>query len=200
MKVLIRGSWTSCFFETAIYWCKSAQLIFNRTVRYCLPTHRRSLAPEWQKAADVLEKRARRSKELKIAHYNKHTKPLALLVVGNHVLIQHPISKLWCTPGVIVEVAHYRDYLINTSAGWIFLRNRRFLRLRVPVFPTPSTTPATTPAQPEAVQPPPPKPANSPVQENPVPPVQENPVPPVVRRSTRRRQPQGHFFSAEWTQ
>jgi hypothetical protein len=30
--------------------------------------------------------------------------------------------------------------------------------------------------------------------------VQENPVPPAVRRSTRRRQPQGHFFSAEWTQ
>jgi hypothetical protein len=29
-----------------------------------------------------------------MAHYNKHTKPLAPFVVGNHVLIQHPISKL----------------------------------------------------------------------------------------------------------
>ena len=63
-----------------------------------------------------------------------------------------------------------------------------FLCPRVPVFPTPSPTPATTPAQPEISQPPPP------VQENPVPPVQENPVPPVPRRSTRRRQRRRYFF------
>ena len=134
MKALIRGSWTSGAFNEEKF-AKSillfrnaprsggaspAQLIFNRPVRDCLPAHRRSFAPEWQKAADVLEKRTRRSKELQMAHYNKHTKPLAPFVVGNHVLIQHPISKLWCTPGVIVEAGHHRDYLIKTSAGWIF--------------------------------------------------------------------------------
>jgi hypothetical protein len=134
MKALIRGPWTPGAFNEEKF-AKSimlfrnaprsggaspAQLIFNRPVRDCLPAHRRSFAPEWQKAADVLEKRARRSKELQIAHYNKHTKPLAPFVVGNHVLIQHPISKLWCTPGVIVKVGHHRDYLMKTSAGRIF--------------------------------------------------------------------------------
>jgi hypothetical protein len=216
MKALIRGSWTAGAFNEEKF-AKSillfrnaprsggaspAQLIFNRPMRDCLPAHRRSFAPEWQKAADVLEKRARRSKELQIAHYNKHTRPLAPFVVGNHVLIQHPTSKLWCTPGVIVEVGHHRDYLIKTPAGRIFRRNRRFLRPRVPVFPTttPATTPATTPIQPEVVHPPQPEQIEPPVQENPVPPVQENPVPPVLHRSTRTKQPRRHFLPAELTQ
>jgi hypothetical protein len=216
MKALIHGSWTAGAFNEEKF-AKSillfrnaprsggaspAQLIFNRPMRDCLPAHRRSFAPEWQKAADVLEKRARRSKELQIAHYNKHTRPLAPFVIGNHVLIQHPTSKLWCTPGVIVEVGHHRDYLIKTPAGRIFRRNRRFLRPRVPVFPTttPATTPATTPIQPEVVHPPQPEQIEPPVQENPVPPVQENPVPPVLHRSTRTKQPRRHFLPAELTQ
>jgi hypothetical protein len=76
----------------------------------------------------------------------------------------------------------------NSSWADFYWRERRFFFAHVPVFPTPSTTPATTPAQPEIFQPPPP------VQENFVPPVQENPVPPVPRRSTRRRQQRRYFF------
>ncbi len=160
MKALIRGSWTSGAFNEEKFakiillfqnaprsgGGSPAQLIFNRPVRDCLSAHRRSFAPEWQKVGNVLEKRARRSKELQIAYYNKHAKPLAPFVVGNHVLIQYPISKLWCTPGVKVEVGHHRDYFIKTSAGWIFRRNLRFLRAHVAKFATPSTTPSTTPA------------------------------------------------------
>jgi hypothetical protein len=63
-------------------------------------------------------------KELQIAYYNKKTRPLTPLVVSNHVLIQHPDSKLWDTPGVIVEVGKHRDYLIKTPADRIFRRNR----------------------------------------------------------------------------
>ncbi|EFX77912.1 hypothetical protein DAPPUDRAFT_320938 [Daphnia pulex] len=47
-----------------------AQMVLNRPVRDALPAHRRSFAPEWQQKTDVLEKRARRAKEVQIEHYN----------------------------------------------------------------------------------------------------------------------------------
>ncbi len=127
-KSLIYGSWTSGAFNAAKFeqcillfhnaprsgGASPAQLIFKHPVRDCLPAHRRSFAPEWQKAANILEKRTRRSKELQIDRYNKKTRPLTPFVVGNQVLIQHPGSKLWDTPGVIVgrsvEVGKHRDY------------------------------------------------------------------------------------------
>lgn len=134
MKSLIHGSWTSGAFNAANFdksillfhhaprsgGASTAQLIFNRPVHDCLPAHRRSFAPEWQKAANVFKKRTRRSKELQIAHYNKKTRPLIPFVVGNHVLIQNPDSKLWDTSGVIVEVCKHRDYLIQTPSGVYF--------------------------------------------------------------------------------
>ena len=111
-----------------------AQLVLNRPVRDSVPAHRRSFAPEWQIVADAIEKRARRSNELQIKNYNKKAHPLPPFTVGNHVLIQHPISKLWKTTGVIVEVGPHRDYLVETLAGRIYRRNRRLLRHRIPTF------------------------------------------------------------------
>ncbi|KZR96056.1 Uncharacterized protein APZ42_009826, partial [Daphnia magna] len=92
------------FRNTAVSGGRSpAQVVFNRPMRDCLPAHRRSFAAEWQKDADVLEKRARRAKELRTEHFNRRAHPLPPLQVGNAVLIQHPISKCWSTPGVITE-------------------------------------------------------------------------------------------------
>lgn len=169
-------------------------------MRDCFPAHRSSFAPEWQKAADIQEKRARRSKDLQIAHYNKKAHPFAPFVVGNHVLIQHPISKLWDTPGVIVEVGQHRDYLIKTSAGRIFRRNRRFLRLRVPTFPTPNGIPprAASP-QPETAQQVQPEPAKPP-QLDPILQLESTKLPqPTLRRSVRARQPKRVYFPDDWT-
>lgn len=224
MKTLIRGSYTSGAFDEAKF-AKSillfrnaprsggaspAQLVFNRPVRDCLPAHRRSFAPEWQKAADTLEKRARRSKELQIAHYNKRTRPLAAFVVGNYVLIQHPVSKQWATPGIIVEVGRHRDYLIKTPAGRIFRRNRRFLCPRIPIFPGTGSAPTATPIQPEPAPAPPPEPVQPPAeqqqqQQDVQPPADQlpptnDPALPALRRSTRPRQPRRHFFPTDWTQ
>lgn len=207
MKSLIRGSWTSGTFDEAKF-AKSilifrnaprsggaspAQIVFNRPVRDCLPAHRRSFAPEWQRAADVLEKRARRSKELQVAHYNKKAHRLAPFVVGNHVIIQHPISKLWDTPGIVVEVGQHRDYLIKSPAGRIFRRNRRFLRRRIPTFPAPANPP------PQVIVPPP-EPAQD-QQNQPDPILQPGPTsPPPPRRSARPRQPRRVHFPNDWTQ
>ncbi|XP_045025183.1 uncharacterized protein LOC123469907 [Daphnia magna] len=224
MKTLIRGSWTSGAFDEAKF-AKSilrfrnaprsggaspSQLVFNRPVRDCLPAHRRSFAPEWQKATDTLEKRARQSKELQIPHYNKRTRPLAAFVVGNHVLIQHPVSKQWATPGIIVEVGRHREYLIKTPAGRIFRRNRRFLCPRIQIFPGTGSAPTATPIQPEPAPAPPPEPVQPPAeqqqqQQDVQPPADQlpptnDPALPALRRSTRPRQLRRHFFPTDWTQ
>lgn len=131
----------------------TSQIIFNRPNRDCIPAHRRSFAPEWQKSADTLEKRGRRSKQLQIEHFNKKTCALEPLNVGQHVLVQHPITKLWATPGVIVETGPNRHYLIKTPVGRIFRRYRRFLRRRIPVMPNqPGSPKQETPAPPPAVE------------------------------------------------
>jgi hypothetical protein len=161
MKKLIAGSFTSGSFDvkkfgqslllfrntTTSGGRSPAQIVFNRPMRDCLPAHRRSFAAEWQKDADVLEKRARRAKELRTEHFNRRAHPLPPLQVGNAVLIQNPISKCWSTPGVITEVGPNRDYLVKTAAGRVFQRNRRFLRRRVPVMPA-AAVPPTVPATP----------------------------------------------------
>ena len=106
MKALIKGAWASGVFSADTF-AKSllmfrnaprsggaspARIVFNRPVRDSLPAHRRSFAPEWQKAADILDKRAHRSKDLQIEHYNRKARPLEPFSVGTHVVIQHPIS------------------------------------------------------------------------------------------------------------
>jgi hypothetical protein len=80
MTALIRGSWTLERFNEEKFaksillfrnapWSgggSPAQLIFNHPVRDCLPAYHRSFSPEWQKAAGLLKKRAKRSKQLQI--------------------------------------------------------------------------------------------------------------------------------------
>jgi hypothetical protein len=78
MKKLIAGSWRKGSFDVNQFAkffllfrnaprsgaTSPAQMVFNRPVREALPAHRRSFAPKWQQKADILEKRARRAKEL----------------------------------------------------------------------------------------------------------------------------------------
>jgi hypothetical protein len=156
MKKLIAGSWTSGSFDLDKFvkslllfrnapiagGASPSQVGFNRPTRDLIPAHRRSFAPEWQKAAKILEKRALRVKELRTLHYNRTTRPLPTLHVGDNVVIQRHRSKRWTTLGVIVEVGAFRDYLVKTPAGRLFRRNRRFLRLHSSTAVTHSPSPA----------------------------------------------------------
>ena len=103
---------------------------------------RRSFAPEWQHKDDQIEKEVRRAKDRQMERYNASTRPLAPFQVGDHVLIQHPVTKCWATPGIIVECGPNRNYLVKSAAGLLFRRNRRFLRRRVPIM-SGSAEPAT---------------------------------------------------------
>ncbi|EFX73975.1 hypothetical protein DAPPUDRAFT_109262 [Daphnia pulex] len=170
-------------------------MVLNRPVRDALPTHSRSFAPEWQQKTDVLEKRARRAKEVQIEHYNKTAHQLPPFSIGDHVIIQHPISKCWSTPAVVVEIGPHRDYLLKTPAGRLFRRNHRMHRKRIPVMPGISTP---TPIPPEPIpvkpgttsttKPTPPTQKESPKQAKPR--QRGKPKPPtfaVLRRSTRTK-------------
>ena len=135
-------------------------------MRDSLPAHQRSFAPEWQQAAHTLEMRARQAKDIRKEHNNRSTRILPTLEVGNHVLIQHPTTKCWSTPGIVVEIGKNRDYLLKTPAGRILRRNRRFIRRRIPVMPgtASNSSPAVTEAAP-------------------------GPLPTPARRSTRTKRP-----------
>jgi hypothetical protein len=127
-------------------------MVFNRPVRDALPAHRRSFASEWHLKANILEKRARREKEVQIEHYNRTAHPLQPFGIRGHMIVQHPVSKCWATTAIVVEIGTNRDYIVNTPAGRLFRRNRRMLRKRVPVMPGnpppgPSIQPAPTPPE-----------------------------------------------------
>jgi transposase InsO family protein len=107
MKKLIAGSWSSGSFDPdkfgkALLLFRNApmsggaspsQIVFSRPTRDLLPAHRRSFAPKWQQAAELLEKRAQHAKELQIQHFNRSAHPLPPLVIGDSVLIQDHKTK-----------------------------------------------------------------------------------------------------------
>ena len=207
MKSLVEGAWKSGTFNLDKF-AKSllmfrnaprsggaspAEVVFGKPVRDLIPAHRRSFSSEWQRSASTLEKRACRSKELQVEHFNKKTRPLTPFSIGNYVIIQHPTTKRWSTPGVVVEVGPHRDYLVKTPAGRVIRRNRRFLRRRVPMFGNPSPGQQQPHRDPDQQQPQP-----GPGQQQPrAEPVQQKPA---VRRSARVRQPKRLHFPNEWSQ
>ncbi|KZS02809.1 Uncharacterized protein APZ42_034613 [Daphnia magna] len=146
MKKLIAGSWSlgsfdpDKFVKALILFCNTpmsggaspSQIVFSRPTRDLLPAHRRSFAPEWQQAAKLLEKRAQHAKDLRAQHFNCSARPLLPLAIGDNVVIQDHKTKRWSTPGVIVEVGPFRDYLVKTPAGRLFRHNRQFLRVIAP--------------------------------------------------------------------
>jgi hypothetical protein len=122
------------------------QIVFSRPTRDFVPAHRCPFAPEWQQAAELLEKRAQHAKS-----FNRSAHPLPPLVIGDSVIIQDHKTKRWSTPEIIVEVGPFRNYLVKTPAGRLFRRNRRFLRVFSPRIPQPqppaSASTTTTPFQ-----------------------------------------------------
>jgi hypothetical protein len=167
-----------------------AQLVFNRPIRDSLPAHQRSFAPEWQRRADVLEKRMHHALARATTRYNFSAHHLPTLPLGAHVLIQHHSTKRWDTPAVVVEAGVNRDYIVKTASGRLYRRNRRLLRQRVVAMPgtaTPTNVPAAiVPAAivPAAIVPAAVVPAAT------IPPPALEPV--IALRQSRQRQPRSY--------
>ena len=110
-----------------------AQKLYGHPVQDSLPAHRRSFLKEWQRKAEVAEKQVEATQQFSAKYYNQHAHPLTEIGIGSNVAIQNPRTKLWDTYGIITAISPNRKYYIKTSSGRVFVRNRRFLRRRVPM-------------------------------------------------------------------
>ena len=110
-----------------------AQHLFGHPVQDNLPAHRRSFAPEWQLSSEDADKKAEVAQENAEQVYNQHAHELPDITIGSQVAIQNHKSKLWDVYGTVTATASHRRYLVKTQSGRVLVRNRRFLRKRVPV-------------------------------------------------------------------
>ena len=86
--------------------------------------------------------------------YNLHTQNLPGIGLGPSVAIQNPETKVWDTYGTVVGIGPYRCYYVKTYSGRVFVRNRRFLRRRVPLsMPSSDTTAQADPSLPRQATP-----------------------------------------------
>ena len=97
-------------------------------------------------------------------HYNRRAHPLPEIHIGTNVAIQNPLTKQWDIYGVVTHIGPYRQYHVKLINGRVLVRNRRFIRRRVPAIPFRPSEVHVPPAEP--------------------------PSPPPLRRSSRlRKQP-----------
>ena len=125
------------------------------TIQDTLPAHRRAFAPEWQQREKEAEQQAAITKETTLRSYNQHAHSLPDITIGSHVAIHNQDTKLWDRYGVVVDVGKHRQYFIKTTNGRVLVRNRRFLRRRVPTSLPEVPPPATGVAGPTQEPPPP---------------------------------------------
>ena len=104
-----------------------AQILYGRTLRSCLPSHRRLFAPTWlSKIAEWDAKRAATKAKVKRA-YDRHAKSLEPLAIEDEVRIQDPTTKKWDRTGTVVEIRPNRSYEVKLPSGRLLWRNRRYL-------------------------------------------------------------------------
>ena len=109
-----------------------AQKLFGHPVQDILPAHRRSFLPQWQLPPQEAIQQAEDTSKLSAAYYNLHAHTLPDIHVGSHVAVQNPQSRLWDIYGIVTEIGPHHRYYIKTTGGRVLIRNRRFLRRRVP--------------------------------------------------------------------
>ena len=127
-----------------------AQKLYGRPIQDTLPAHRRSFATEWQRSAQEADQQAAHTLQQSESYYNEHTQSLPDMQIGSTVALQNPCTKLWDIYGTIVDIGPHRRYHVKTHSGRVLVRNRRFLRHRLPtsLIPSSSSTHLPTTEQP----------------------------------------------------
>ena len=116
-----------------------AQKLFGQPIQDTLPAHRRAFAPQWQKSAEDAEKRALLHTDKVEQYYNQHARELPEIHIDSNVAIQNNTTKRWDIYGIVTAVGPHRRYYMKTAGGRVLVRNRRYLRRRIPIVP-PNTT------------------------------------------------------------
>ena len=121
-----------------------AQCVFGRPIRDLIPILPGRYRPHdtWRQTLQAREE-ALRNRLMKAAErWAEHTQRLPPLTVGDRVRIQnqtglHP--RKWDKTGRVIEVRQYDQYVIRIDgSGRATLRNRKFLRKYIPVYPNPA--------------------------------------------------------------
>ena len=120
-----------------------AQCVFGRPIKDFIPIlpGRYKPHPTWSDTLAAREE-ALRNRHIKAAErWSEHTKRLPPLAVGNYVRIQNqtgPHPTKWDKTGTIIEVRQFDQYVVRVDgSGRVTIRNRRFLRKYIPVYPQP---------------------------------------------------------------
>lgn len=109
-----------------------AQKLYGHPIQDTLPAHRKSFAPAWQVSSQEAGQKREATLEAAQRYYNIGSKALPQIQVGTHVAVQDTRSRLWDTYGVVTAIGPQRQYHIKTQRGSVLVRNRRFIRRRVP--------------------------------------------------------------------
>ena len=119
-----------------------AMSIFGRPIRDFIPILPGRYRPHntWKETLLAREE-ALRNRHMKAAErWSEHTKRLPPLKVGDTVRIQNqtgPFPIKWDKTGRVVEVRQFDQYVVRVDgSGRVTLRNRKFLRKYVPVYPS----------------------------------------------------------------
>ena len=147
MKKIIRAAWTGRYLDDekltrALLQYRNtpsrkdgqspAQKLFGHPIQDTLPAHRRAFKSEWQRSSLAVEKRATTTREAVERSYNHHARMLPEIIVGSKVALQNNETKRWDIYGTVTDIGPHRRYFVKTQSGHILVRNRRFLRRRIP--------------------------------------------------------------------
>ena len=91
-----------------------------------------TVAPSRQKSTQEAEQQATETLEQSKTFYNIHARSLPDIRICSPVALQSQQTKLWDVYGTVVAIGPHRRYYVKTHSGRVLVRNRRFLRRRIP--------------------------------------------------------------------
>ena len=109
-----------------------AQKLYGHPIQDVLPAHHNSFAPEWRRSNQEAKKQVEATLKASQTYYNTGAHALPKIQVGTNVAVQDHRTRLWDTYGVVTAIGPQRQYHIKTHRGSVLIRNRRFIRRRVP--------------------------------------------------------------------
>ena len=125
------------------------QKLYGQPIQDTLPAHRRAFSPEWQRSTLAAEEQAQSIREKIETSYNHNAKPLPEIKIGSKVAIQNHETKRWDIYGTVTDISPHRRYFIKTQSGRVLVRNRKFLRRRIPPSLPPHTVNTSTAPNPD---------------------------------------------------
>ena len=138
------GKYGTTFVDALLAWNNSARadgyapasMFMSRTLRTKMPAMESSYGPIDQEAAT---KARLELEEAGSAQHNSHAKSLPEMAIGDKVLIWSDKMKTWSIPATVESKVNPRSYVVITSSGTRYRRNREQLR--------PHTSDKSTPPQ-----------------------------------------------------